>query len=276
MVENSKKIERISYMKERIQREVFRVFQNGKDNIDISRRMNALLLRDIPQILEEYNVRGKEKSVQDILHDTLGDVYHLDKRINEKSLMFSDSLSDTFNSRAEYVVNSQNEEEIDHELADLRIRLNFEYSERIQNIDKDTIRKENDFFTHEPDFKREVRSYLTSQGISNEEMLSYIERRIKSVIGNIYDEYHGLDKDISSRIEDICYQEMEEFKKDVTLKEAENKEQQTEVDSFRDSLKNEVNSEEEITRVESSETTSNIQVKNKNIDENFLPGILLK
>ena len=56
MVENEKKEERLSYMKEKIQREVFRVFQNGKDNLEIHRRMNELLLRDIPQSEDHLHI----------------------------------------------------------------------------------------------------------------------------------------------------------------------------------------------------------------------------
>ena len=275
MIEKNKKSERLSYMKEKIKREVFKFFQNGKDRLEVSRRINELLLRDIPQILDEYNIRGKEETVQDILHESLRDVYELDKTMDEKSLVFSDALSNTMKLKSDSVINSQTEE-LDYEFSDFKNRLNSEYFDRTHDIDEKTMRKENDFFTHEPDFKRNIRSYLMSQGINDEEMLNDIERRVKSTVGNIYDEYHDVDKKINSRIEDICDQEIDEYKRDVDVKETENKEQQTEDNSFINSLKNEVNSDEEIAKAENSEENHIKNKEEKSYDENSLPDNLLK
>lgn len=252
MVDNNKKSERLSFMKEKIQREVFKLFERSKDDLEVSRRMNDLLQRDIPTILEDFGVRGMEYDVQDILHDSLIDVYRLDNTMDKKSSMFSDTLSRTFNSREDEVLRSQNEEELNYQLSGIRNRVVGEYSERSQDIDKDNMRNENDLSTYEPDFKRDVRSYLMSHGIENEEMLSYIERRVKSVVGDIYDDYHRVDRNINDKIEEICDEEIGEFKRDVSVKETETQEQQKTGDSFRNSLKNGTNSYEEIAQNEVS------------------------
>ena len=274
MVEIDKKEERFSYMKEKVQREVFRVFQNGKDSLDISRRMDILLQRDIPQILEDYNIRGKEERIQDILYESLKDIYDLDTKIDEKSLMFLDTLSDTFNSRLEYVIHSENEEELGNELSNFSNILNFRYYEKIKEFDKDTIRKEDDVFTHEPDFKREIRTYLISQGITDEEMLSDIEKQVKSVAEGIYDEYHHQDIRLEDAIKDICDQEIGEFKRDVSLIESGDKEQVNDSNTFKDLLRDSVNSDDEIARAESREDIDK-KSQNRGVDEKSLPGNLL-
>lgn len=252
MVDNNKKIERLSFMKEKIQREVFLLFQSCKDDLEVSRRMYDLLQRDIPAILDEFGVRGMEYDVQDILHDSLRDVYRLDNTMDEKSLIFSDTLSRAVNSREDQFAHSQDEEELNYQLSGIRNRVVGEYSERSQDIDKDNIRNENDISTHEPEFKRAIRSYLGSHGIENEEMLSYIEGRVKSVVGDIYDDYHRVDRNINDKIEEICDEEIGEFKSDVLIKYTETQEQPETGDSFRDSLKNGTNSYEEIAQNEVS------------------------
>lgn len=268
MIDNKNISERFSYMKERIQREVFKLFERSKDDLEVSRRMNDLLQRDIPTILEDFGVRGMEYDVQDILHDSLIDVYKLDNSMDEKSLMFSDTLTRKVNYHMDAVVNSQNEEELQYYISGVRNGLLNEYSEISQDIDKNNIRNENDISTHEPEFKRAIRSYLVSHGIENEEMLSYIEGRVKSVVGSIYEDYHGIDRNISDKIEDICDEEIGEFKRDVS-KDAENIEQQKTGDSFRDSLKNGINSDNEIAQIEVR--GGNTPKKEKNVDPKSLP-----
>ena len=269
MVDNNKKIERLSFMKEKIQREVFKLFQSCKDDLEVSRRMYDLLQRDIPAILDEFGVRGMEYDVQDILHDSLRDVYRLDNTMDEKSLIFSDTLSRAVNSREDQFAHSQDEEELNYQLSGIRNRVVGEYSERSQDIDKDNMRNENDLSTYEPDFKRDVRSYLMSHGIENEEMLSFIERRVKSVVGDIYDDYHRVDRNINDKIEEICDEEIGEFKSDVLIKYTETQEQPETGDSFRDSLKNGINSDNEIAQIEVR--GGNTPKKEKNVDPKSLP-----
>lgn len=271
MVDNNKKIERLSFMKEKIQREVFLLFQSCKDDLEVSRRMYDLLQRDIPAILDEFGVRGMEYDVQDILHDSLRDVYRLDNTMDEKSLIFSDTLSRAVNSREDQFAHSQDEEELNYQLSGIRNRVVGEYSERSQDIDKDNMRNENDLSTYEPDFKRDVRSYLMSHGIENEEMLSFIERRVKSVVGDIYDDYHRVDRNINDKIEEICDEEIGEFKSDVLIKYTETQEQPETGDSFRDSLKNGTNSYEEIAQNEvSGSNTQQREEKEEPVDPKSL------
>ena len=254
------KYELLDQMKEEILVKAQALFQNRKNDLEISRRINTLLNNEIPFILSEYGFQKEEESVITALHHSLKPVYNLDESFDEKSYQFQNAINTNLDNNVEEIVNLRNED-ARNKLRNIGQRINSEYDERTEDINSKTKRDEQEFSTYEPDFKREIRQELLSRGIQNEDMLNDIERRVKSVVGEIYFDYNTTDKNISFKLQEICDTEISQVISEIENKENEEKENIDEKSNsnsnFISSLKDGVNSDDELAKKDMDDKTNN-------------------
>lgn len=270
------KFELLDHMKEEILRKVQTLFQNSKSNLEISRRLNTLLDNEIPYILSEYGLQKEERSVTETLQYCLKPVYGLDENFDEKSFQFKNSLVNSLDNSVEEIVNAKGED-FRFILGNVSQRINDEYCERTEDMDKKVGRNEQEFSTYEPDFKREIRQELLSRGIQNEDMLNDIERRVKNIVGDIYFNYNTTDKNISFKLQEICDSEISQVIREVENKENEEKENIDEKlnSNFISSLKDGVNSDDELAKKDMDNKTNKDILKEID-DKPSLPSDILK
>lgn len=270
------KYELLAQMKEEILVKAQALFQNSKNDLEISRRINTLLNKEIPFILSEYGFQKEEESVINALHYSLKPLYNLDESFDEKSYQFQNAINTNLDNNVEEIVNLKNED-ARNKLRNVGQRINFEYNKRTEDINSKTKRDEQEFSTYEPDFKREIRQELLSRGIQNEDMLNDIERRVKSVVGEIYFDYNTTDKKISFKLQEICDAEISQVISEFENKENEEKENIDEKSNsnFISSLKDRVNSNDELAKKDMDNKTNNDILKE--IDKKTsLPSDILK
>ncbi len=254
------KYELLAQMKEEILVKAQSLFQNSKNDLEISRRINTLLNNEIPFILSEYGFQKEAESVINALHHSLKPVYNLDESFDEKSYQFQNAINTNLDNNVEEIVNLRNED-ARNKLRNIGQRINFEYDERTEDINRKVKKDEQEFSTYEPDFKREIRQELLSRGIQNEDMLNDIERRVKNVVGEIYFDYNTTDKKISFKLQEICDAEISQVISEFENKENEEKENIDEKSNsnlnFISSLKYGVNSNYKLAKKDMDDKTNN-------------------
>ena len=269
------KYELLAQMKEEILVKAQALFQNSKNDLEISRRINTLLNKEIPFILSEYGFQKEEESVINALHYSLKPVYNLDESFDEKSYQFQNAINTNLDNNVEEIVNLKNED-ARNKLRNVGQRINFEYNKRTEDINSKTKRDEQEFSTYEPDFKREIRQELLSRGIQNEDMLNDIERRVKNVVGEIYFDYNTTDKNISFKLQEICDAEISQVISELENKEKENIDEKSNSNSnFISSLKYGVNSNYKLAKKDMDDKTNN-DILQKIDKKPSLPSDILK
>ena len=82
MNENEIKNKQIEEIKESVINKVRDLFGKAKDDLQIKRRLDILIQRDVPDILESNGIRNVDENVQDVLFESLEPVYNLNKNID--------------------------------------------------------------------------------------------------------------------------------------------------------------------------------------------------
>lgn len=278
MNENEIKNKQIEEIKESVINKVRDLFGKAKDDLQIKRRLDILIQRDVPDILESNGIRNVDENVQDVLFESLEPVYNLDKNLDEKENIFNNTLNYSIDSRREEVMNTDNDD-LKHEINDVNKELFSRYSEKKDNIDKKEKAEQDEYFTHEPEFKSRVRQILERKGIQNEDVIYEIENRVKNTVGHIYEDYNEADKSISNNLEEICDEELGKYEQQVTTSRQDVKPENKEKNEFTDFLQDGVNSEKEIVENDidnvNNEGEPNKDDLNKDNKKNALPNNII-
>lgn len=245
MNENEIKNKQIEEIKESVINKVRDLFGKAKDDLQIKRRLDILIQRDVPDILESNGIRNVDETVQDALFESLEPVYNLDKNLDEKENTFNNTLNYSIDSKRKEIINTGNDD-LKHEINDVNKELFSRYSEKKDNIDKKEKAEQDEYFTHEPEFKSRVRQILERKGIQNEDVIYEIENRVKNTVGHIYEDYNEADKSISKNLEEICDEELGKYEQQVTTSRQDVKLENKGENDFTKFLQAGVNSEEEI------------------------------
>lgn len=245
MNENEIKNKQIEEIKESVINKVRDLFGKAKDDLQIKRRLDILIQRDVPDILESNGIRNVDENVQDVLFESLEPVYNLDKNLDEKENTFNNTLNYSIDSKRKEIINTGNDD-LKHEINDVNKELFSRYSEKKDNIDKKEKAEQDEYFTHEPEFKSRVRQILERKGIQNEDVIYEIENRVKNTVGHIYEDYNEADKSISNNLEEICDEELGKYEQQVTTSRQDVKPENKGENDFTKFLQAGVNSEEEI------------------------------
>lgn len=245
MNENEIKNKQIEEIKESVINKVRDLFGKAKDDLQIKRRLDILIQRDVPDILESNGIRNVDETVQDALFESLEPVYNLDKNLDEKENTFNNTLNYSIDSKRKEIINTGNDD-LKHEINDVNKELFSRYSEKKDNIDKKEKAEQDEYFTHEPEFKSRVRQILERKGIQNEDVIYEIENRVKNTVGHIYEDYNEADKSISNNLEEICDEELGKYEQQVTTSRQDVKPESKEKNDFTDFLHEVVNPEDKI------------------------------
>lgn len=245
MNENEIKNKQIEEIKESVINKVRDLFGKAKDDLQIKRRLDILIQRDVPDILESNGIRNVDENVQDVLFESLEPVYNLDKNLDEKENTFNNTLNYSIDSKRKEIINTGNDD-LKHEINDVNKELFSRYSEKKDNIDKKEKAEQDEYFTHEPEFKSRVRQILERKGIQNEDVIYEIENRVKNTVGHIYEDYNEVDKSISNNLEEICDEELGKYEQQVTTSRQDVKPESKEKNDFTDFLHEVVNPEDKI------------------------------
>lgn len=245
MNENEIKNKQIEEIKESVINKVRDLFGKAKDDLQIKRRLDILIQRDVPDILESNGIRNVDENVQDVLFESLEPVYNLDKNLDEKENTFNNTLNYSIDSKRKEIINTGNDD-LKHEINDVNKELFSRYSEKKDNIDKKEKAEQDEYFTHAPEFKSRVRQILERKGIQNEDVIYEIENRVKNTVGHIYEDYNEADKSISNNLEEICDEELGKYEQQVTTSRQDIKPERKEKNDFTDFLHEGVNSENKI------------------------------
>lgn len=245
MNENEIKNKQIEEIKESVINKVRDLFGKAKDDLQIKRRLDILIQRDVPDILESNGIRNVDENVQDVLFESLEPVYNLDKNLDEKENIFKDILNYGVDSRREEVINTDNDD-LRYKLVGKKSKLFDIYSEEKDKISKKEKAEQDEYFTHAPEFKSRVRQILERKGIQNEDVIYEIENRVKNTVGHIYEDYNEADKSISNNLEEICDEELGKYEQQVTTSRQDVKPERKGENDFTKFLQAGVNSEEEI------------------------------
>lgn len=245
MNENEIKNKQIEEIKESVINKVRDLFGKAKDDLQIKRRLNILIQRDVPDILESNGIRNVDETVQDALFESLEPVYNLDKNLDEKENTFNNTLNYSIDSKRKEIINTGNDD-LKHEINDVNKELFSRYSEEKDKISKKEKAEQDEYFTHAPEFKSRVRQILERKGIQNEDVIYEIENRVKNTVGHIYEDYNEADKSISNNLEEICDEELGKYEQQVTTSRQDVKPERKGENDFTKFLQAGVNSEEEI------------------------------
>ena len=245
MNENEIKNKQIEEIKESVINKVRDLFGKAKDDLQIKRRLDILIQRDVPDILESNGIRNVDENVQDVLFESLEPVYNLNKNIDEKENTFNNTLNYSIDSKRKEIINTGNDD-LKHEINDVNKELFSRYSEEKDKISKKEKAEQDEYFTHAPEFKSRVRQILERKGIQNEDVIYEIENRVKNTVGHIYEDYNEADKSISNNLEEICDEELGKYEQQVTTSRQDVKPERKGENDFTKFLQAGVNSEEEI------------------------------
>lgn len=245
MNENEIKNKQIEEIKESVINKVRDLFGKAKDDLQIKRRLDILIQRDVPDILESNGIRNVDETVQDALFESLEPVYNLDKNLDEKENTFNNTLNYSIDSKRKEIINTGNDD-LKHEINDVNKELFSRYSEEKDKISKKEKAEQDEYFTHAPEFKSRVRQILERKGIQNEDVIYEIENRVKNTVGHIYEDYNEADKSISNNLEEICDEELGKYEQQVTTSRQDVKPESKEKNDFTDFLHEVVNPEDKI------------------------------
>ena len=245
MNENEIKNKQIEEIKESVINKVRDLFGKAKDDLQIKRRLDILIQRDVPDILESNGIRNVDENVQDVLLESLEPVYNLDKNLDEKENTFNNTLNYSIDSKRKEIINTGNDD-LKHEINDVNKELFSRYSEEKDKISKKVKAEQDEYFTYAHEFKSRVRQILERKGIQNEDVIYEIENRVKNTVGHIYEDYNEADKSISNNLEEICDEELGKYEQQVTTSRQDIKPENKEKNDFTNFLQVGVNSEEEI------------------------------
>lgn len=245
MNENEIKNKQIEDIKESVINKVRDLFGKAKDDLQIKRRLDILIQRDVPDILESNGIRNVDENVQDVLFESLEPVYNLDKNLDEKENTFNNTLNYSIDSKRKKIINTGNDD-LKHEINDVNKELFSRYSEEKDKISKKEKAEQDEYFTYAPEFKSRVRQILERKGIQNEDVIYEIENRVKNTVGHIYEDYNEADKSISNNLEEICDEELGKYEQQVTTSRQDVKPERKGENDFTKFLQAGVNSEEEI------------------------------
>lgn len=277
MNENEIKNNKINEIKENVINKVRNLFGKAKDDLQIKRRLDILIQRDVPDILESNGIRNVDENVQDVLFESLEPVYNLDKNLDEKENMFNNILNYSIESRREEIINTDNND-LKYELIDVNNEFFSRYLDEKEKINKNEKAEQDEYFTHEPKFKSRVRQILERKGIQNEDVIYEIENRVKNTVRHIYEDYNEADKSISNNLEKICDEEIGKYEQQVTTSRQDVKPENKEKNEFTDFLQDGVNSEREIVENDIynvNETEPNKDDLNKDNKKNVLPNNII-
>ena len=249
MNENEIKNKQIEEIKESVINKVRNLFGKAKDDLQIKRRLDILIQRDVPDILESNGIRNVDENVQDVLFESLEPVYNLDKNLDEKENTFNNTLNYSIDSKRKEIINTGNDD-LKHEINDVNKELFRKYSKKKDKIKKKEKAEQDEYFTHAPEFKSRVRQILERKGIQNEDVIYEIENRVKNTVGHIYEDYNEADKSISNNLEEICDEELGKYEQQVTTSRQDIKPENKEKNDFTDFLQAGVNSEEKIGEID--------------------------
>jgi len=249
MNENEIKNKQIEEIKESVINKVRDLFGKAKDDLQIKRRLDILIQRDVPDILESNGIRNVDENVQDVLFESLEPVYNLNKNLDEKENTFNNTLNYSIDSKRKEIINTGNDD-LKHEINDVNKELFSRYSEEKDKISKKEKAEQDEYFTHAPEFKSRVRQILERKGIQNEDVIYEIENRVKNTVGHIYEDYNEADKSISNNLEEICDEELGKYEQQVTTSRQDIKPENKEKNDFTDFLQAGVNSEEKIGEID--------------------------
>ena len=104
MNENEIKNKQIEEIKESVINKVRDLFGKAKDDLQIKRRLDILIQRDVPDILESNGIRNVDENVQDVLFESLEPVYNLDKNLDEKENTFNNTLNYSIDSKRKEII----------------------------------------------------------------------------------------------------------------------------------------------------------------------------
>lgn len=242
MNENEIKNKQIEEIKESVINKVRDLFGKAKDDLQIKRRLDILIQRDVPDILESNGIRNVDETVQDALFESLEPVYNLDKNLDEKENTFNNTLNYSIDSKRKEIINTGNDD-LKHEINDVNKELFSRYSEEKDKISKKEKAEQDEYFTHAPEFKSRVRQILERKGIQNEDVIYEIENRVKNTVGHIYEDYNEADKSISNNLEEICDEELGKYEQQVTTSRQDVKPENKGKNKFTDFLQDGVNPE---------------------------------
>lgn len=242
MNENEIKNKQIEDIKESVINKVRDLFGKAKDDLQIKRRLDILIQRDVPDILESNGIRNVDENVQDVLFESLEPVYNLDKNLDEKENTFNNTLNYSIDSKRKEIINIGNDD-LKHEINDVNKELFSRYSEEKDKISKKEKAEQDEYFTHAPEFKSRVRQILERKGIQNEDVIYEIENRVKNTVGHIYEDYNEADKSISNNLEEICDEELGKYEQQVTTSRQDVKPENKGKNKFTDFLQDGVNPE---------------------------------
>lgn len=242
MNENEIKNKQIEDIKESVINKVRDLFGKAKDDLQIKRRLDILIQRAVPDILESNGIRNVDENVQDVLFESLEPVYNLDKNLDEKENTFNNTLNYSIDSKRKEIINTGNDD-LKHEINDVNKELFSRYSEEKDKISKKEKAEQDEYFTHAPEFKSRVRQILERKGIQNEDVIYEIENRVKNTVGHIYEDYNEADKSISNNLEEICDEELGKYEQQVTTSRQDIKPENKGKNKFTDFLQDGVNPE---------------------------------
>lgn len=242
MNENEIKNKQIEEIKESVINKVRDLFGKAKDDLQIKRRLDILIQRDVPDILKSNGIRNVDETVQDALFESLEPVYNLDKNLDEKENTFNNTLNYSIDSKRKEIINTGNDD-LKHEINDVNKELFSRYSEEKDKISKKEKAEQDEYFTHAPEFKSRVRQILERKGIQNEDVIYEIENRVKNTVGHIYEDYNEADKSISNNLEEICDEELGKYEQQVTTSRQDVKPENKGKNKFTDFLQDGVNPE---------------------------------
>lgn len=245
MNENEIKNKQIEEIKESVINKVRNLFGKAKDDLQIKRRLDILIQRDVPDILESNGIRNVDENIQDVLFESLEPVYNLNKNLDEKENTFNNTLNYSIDSKRKEIINTGNDD-LKHEINDVNKELFSRYSEEKDKISKKEKAEQDEYFTHAPEFKSRVRQILERKGIQNEDVIYEIENRVKNTVGHIYEDYNEVDKSISNNLEEICDEELGKYEQQVTTSRQDVKPESKEKNDFTDFLHEVVNPEDKI------------------------------
>lgn len=249
MNENEIKNKQIEEIKESVINKVRDLFGKSKDDLQIKRRLDILIQRDVPDILESNGIRNVDENVQDVLFESLEPVYNLDKNLDEKENTFNNTLNYSIDSKRKEIINAGSDD-LKHEINDVNKELFSRYSEEKDKISKKEKAEQDEYFTHAPEFKSRVRQILERKGIQNEDVIYEIENRVKNTVGHIYEDYNEADKSISNNLEEICDEELGKYEQQVTTSRQDIEPESKRKNDFTNFLQAGVNSEEKIGEID--------------------------
>lgn len=249
MNENEIKNKQIEEIKESVINKVMDLFGKAKDDLQIKRRLDILIQRDVPDILESNGIRNVDENVQDVLFESLEPVYNLDKNLDEKENTFNNTLNYSIDSKRKEIINAGSDD-LKHEINDVNKELLSRYSEEKDKISKKEKAEQDEYFTHAPEFKSRVRQILERKGIQNEDVIYEIENRVKNTVGHIYEDYNEADKSISNNLEEICDEELGKYEQQVTTSRQDIEPESKRKNDFTNFLQAGVNSEEKIGEID--------------------------